>query len=75
MWEVGWILPENSEQNCFREKANFYKKNNMGSILGMLKKGVKLATFETNLVHSAAEARKGYTYLEPTFSCQTHKPA
>ena len=30
----------------------------MGSIC--LKKGVKLATFETNLVHSAAEARKGY---------------
>ena len=45
----------------------------MGSIC--LKKGVKLATFETNLVHSAAEARKGYTYFEPTFSCQTHKPA
>ena len=53
------------------KKQIFTKKNNVG----MLKKGVKLATFETNLVHSAAEARKGYTYLEPTFSCQTHKPA
>ena len=41
----------------------------------MLKKGVKFAIFETNLVHNA-EARKGHIhYFEPTFSCQTHKPA